>query len=190
LPRLAIEPRQATPPLPPRLSRARVRERPFSARAKGAPCHVRHTHESRAPFWLSGRKWRLDRTNSKFEFQVRHFWGLITASGRFQRFDASIETTDDGTAQIIVVIDAASLDTGNAKRDRHLRSDDFLDAATIPSSTSHQRHPRGQERINISGELEAPTSASHSPSTEACRSSPMATWRWRQEPSSTTASLA
>jgi polyisoprenoid-binding protein YceI len=113
--------------------------------------------ETRAPFWLSGRTWRLDRGNSKFEFQVRHFWGLITVSGRFQRFDASLETNDDGTAQMSVLIDAASLDTGNAKRDQHLRSADFFDADNHPvvrfTSTSVTHTNNG--RINVSGELEA-----------------------------------
>ncbi len=115
-----------------------------------------HT-ETRTPFWLSGRKWRLDRSNSKFEFQVRHFWGLITVSGRFQRFDASIETDDDGTAHVTVLIDAASLDTGNARRDQHLRSADFFDAENHPvvrfTSTSVTHTNDG--RINVSGGLEA-----------------------------------
>jgi len=115
------------------------------------------TTGTRVPFWLSGRKWRLDRANSKFEFQVRQFWGLITVSGRFQRFDASIETNDDGTAQITVLIDAASLDTDNAKRDQHLRSADFFDADNHPvvRFTSTRVTHTNNGRINVSGQLEA-----------------------------------
>jgi hypothetical protein len=56
-----------------------------------------------------------------------------------------------------VLIDAASLDTGNARRDQHLRSADFFDAENHPvvrfTSTSVTHTNDG--RINVSGELEA-----------------------------------
>jgi polyisoprenoid-binding protein YceI len=52
-------------------------------------------------------------------------------------------------------IDAASLTTGDAQRDGHLRSADFLDAETFPTLTfvSTRVEPLDDERARIIGEL-------------------------------------
>ena len=38
-----------------------------------------------------------------------------------------------GSSQVVVVIEAASIDTGNVDRDTHLRSPDFLDVKRFPT---------------------------------------------------------
>ena len=53
-------------------------------------------------------------------------WGLLPVRGSFARFDGSYEVGQDGTT-IELTVDADSIDTGNAKRDEHLRSSDFFD---------------------------------------------------------------
>ena len=55
------------------------------------------------------------------DFAVKTFWGLTTVHGRFDRFDGAYEVGPDGT-KIELTIDVDSLDTGNAMRDKHLRS--------------------------------------------------------------------
>jgi polyisoprenoid-binding protein YceI len=35
------------------------------------------------------RRWTLDPARSAVEFKVRHFWGLITVTGDFDRFDGT-----------------------------------------------------------------------------------------------------
>ena len=69
--------------------------------------------------------WSLDRDASSVDFTVKTMWGLIPVRGRFDRFDGSYEVGRNGSA-IELTIDADSLDTGNAKRDEHLRSSDFF----------------------------------------------------------------
>jgi len=81
---------------------------------------------------LAGR-WTLDPGASRVEFRVRHFWGLITVRGRFERVEGQGSAGPDGTGTGRLVADAASLTTGNKQRDRHLRSADFFDT---------ERHPR------------------------------------------------
>jgi polyisoprenoid-binding protein YceI len=69
--------------------------------------------------------WHLDPSRSSVEFHVRHFYGLITVKGHFDRYEGTLALASHPAVQLI--IDADSLDTGNAKRDTHLRSADFFD---------------------------------------------------------------
>jgi polyisoprenoid-binding protein YceI len=74
--------------------------------------------------------WRLDPERSSVEFRVRHFYGLMTVKGRFRRYRGTLDLSR--RPAIEVVAEASSLDTGNARRDRHLRSADFFDAEHHP----------------------------------------------------------
>ena len=74
--------------------------------------------------------WRLDPARSSVEFHVRHFYGLMTVKGRFDRFEGSLDLSRDPA--ISLVVDADSLDTKNKQRDKHLRSEDFFDVGNHP----------------------------------------------------------
>ena len=73
-------------------------------------------------------KWSIDRAHSEIGFKVRHLM-IAHVNGEFKTFDASICTIGDDfrTAEVNLVMDAASLTTGDAKRDKHLKSSDFFD---------------------------------------------------------------
>lgn len=73
-------------------------------------------------------KWSIDPAHSEIAFKVRHLM-IAHVKGSFKTFDASIYTkgTDFTTAEIDLWIDAASITTGDAKRDEHLKNLDFLD---------------------------------------------------------------
>lgn len=77
-----------------------------------------------------GGRWRLDPTRSRVEFHVRHFYGLMTVKGRFDRFEGTLDL--DAAPTIELTIDADSLDTKNRQRDKHLRSADFFDVTNHP----------------------------------------------------------
>ncbi len=74
--------------------------------------------------------WRLDPARSSVEFQAKTLWGLVTVKGAFERYEGSLDFSQDPA--IALAIDAASLDTGNAKRDKHLRSEDFFAVDSHP----------------------------------------------------------
>jgi len=114
------------------------------------------THHQMVEGW-AGSHWQLDRSHSSAEFRVKHFWGLITVAGHFDRFDGTLDFDADGTPHIVLTIDADSLDTGNAKRDLHLRSGDFFDVADHPQArfNSSTVTDAGDELLHVSGELEA-----------------------------------
>jgi polyisoprenoid-binding protein YceI len=79
---------------------------------------------------LAAGAWRLDPARSSVEFHVRHLYGLITVTGRFDRYQGSLDLSARPAVEL--VIDADSLDTRVQKRDKHLRSDDFFDVVNHP----------------------------------------------------------
>jgi len=100
--------------------------------------------------------WRVDPDQTVVDFAVKTFWGLITVRGRFDRFDGWYEVGPDGTS-IELTLDAHSLDTGNATRDRHLRSADFFNVAEHPlvRFTSNRIRDTGDGTLRVEGSLEA-----------------------------------
>ncbi|MEU9036916.1 YceI family protein [Streptomyces sp. NPDC048352] len=77
--------------------------------------------------------WELDPTHSSIAFTARHI-GFARIHGRFTTFAGAVriaERMEDSSMHVI--IDSASIDTGMRRRDDHLRSTDFLDAARHPT---------------------------------------------------------
>ncbi|HTX12403.1 MAG TPA: YceI family protein [Solirubrobacteraceae bacterium] len=74
---------------------------------------------------LAGR-WQLDPKRSSVAFSTGNFWGLMKVKGRFDEYQGRLDLSADPAIEL--TIDAASVQTGNQKRDQHLRSDDFFDA--------------------------------------------------------------
>ncbi len=79
---------------------------------------------------LAGGAWRLDPSRSTVEFHVRHFYGLMTVKGHFDRYEGALDLAADPAVQLTIAAD--SLDTGNSRRDAHLRSADFFDVENHP----------------------------------------------------------
>ena len=77
--------------------------------------------------------WRIDPSHSQVGFSVRYL-GLSRVRGRFEDFSGTITTGDEPTdTSIDATIAAASINTGEPKRDEHLRAADFLDAERYPT---------------------------------------------------------
>lgn len=78
--------------------------------------------------------WQIDTVHSSIEFSVRHMM-ISKARGKFGKFSGTIvlDEANPAATTVDVSIDAASIDTGVPDRDGHLRSPDFLDAATYPT---------------------------------------------------------
>lgn len=71
--------------------------------------------------------WEVDPVHSSALFRIKHM-GASWTWGRFNSVTGSfsIDVAEPKQSSITISIDAASVDTGNAKRDTHLRSADFL----------------------------------------------------------------
>ena len=80
--------------------------------------------------------WNLDASHSNVGFEVRHM-AISKVKGSFGDYSGTVtgEPGKPETFSVEVVIQVASVDTGNEKRDDHLRSPDFFDAAAMPTMT-------------------------------------------------------
>ena len=101
--------------------------------------------------------WTLDPAGSSVRFHVKHFWGMITVHGRFEKLDGEGTVNPDGTVSGRVTIDATSLTTKNRKRDKHLRSADFFDVEHHPTVivTLDALTPDGRQGFRSRVSLEA-----------------------------------
>ncbi len=78
--------------------------------------------------------YRIEPERSSIRIKVKANWGLQKVQGAFRVVQGSLHVDDGGTLSAVsAVIDPASFDSRNGKRDKHITSADFLDA---------QRHPK------------------------------------------------
>lgn len=99
---------------------------------------------------MAGR-WKLDPGASRVEFRVGHFWHAITVRGWFDQVEGEGTVGADGSVTGQLVIAAASLNTKNKQRDKHLRSADFFDADKHPQVVLAVR----QAALTADGQLTA-----------------------------------
>ncbi len=80
--------------------------------------------------------WAFDPAHSFVEFSVRHLM-ISTVTGRFRSLKGSVVLDEASLedSRVEADIEAASIDTGVADRDNHLRSADFFDVANHPRIT-------------------------------------------------------
>jgi polyisoprenoid-binding protein YceI len=99
--------------------------------------------------------WQLDTVRSTVAIKHKTMWGMVTVKGVFSGVTGEGEVQPDGTARGTITLDAASLDTKNAKRDEHLRGTDFFDAERHPSLVFAVRNAvvRPDDTVEISGQL-------------------------------------
>ena len=80
--------------------------------------------------------WNVDTTHSSVAFEVRHM-AISKVKGGFGDFTGTVsgEPGKPETFSVEATVQLASVDTGNGKRDDHLRSADFFDVEKFPTMT-------------------------------------------------------
>ena len=101
--------------------------------------------------------WEIDPSHSSLEFAVRHAM-VATVRGRFTDFTGSLslDGTDPERSSATVEVQLASVDTGSADRDAHLRSADFFGTDENPAMTFRsKRAERGgdENEYRLVGDL-------------------------------------
>jgi len=104
---------------------------------------------------LRAEKYTIDGAHSKAQFSVRHMM-VSNVRGEFTKIQGTVEYDDRNPAAIRIeaVIDAASINTGEPKRDEHLKSPDFFDVAKFPTITFRSKSARKTaDGLAVTGDL-------------------------------------
>ena len=88
------------------------------------------------PVFAFGATYQIDPDHSNFQFKVRHMT-VSNVKGEFKKIrgDATIDDSNITGLTVEVHIDAASVNTDHARRDDHLRGEDFFYVAKYPTIT-------------------------------------------------------
>lgn len=79
--------------------------------------------------------WNFDPAHSEVGFTVRHA-GISKVHGAFGQTDATLNVAEDiAHSTVEATIQTASVSTGNADRDAHVRGEDFFDVEQFPVMT-------------------------------------------------------
>ncbi|MCW2900337.1 MAG: YceI family protein [Streptosporangiaceae bacterium] len=99
--------------------------------------------------------WQLDPQSTTIEIHTKAVWGLAKVRGTFRAVSGSVVVGDQGVISGEVVVDAQSIDTGNKRRDKHLRSADFFEVSKYPTFTftASEATPSPDGTLNIKGTL-------------------------------------
>jgi len=100
--------------------------------------------------------WVLDQAGSSATIAAKTFWGLMTVKGAFGALSGHGTVAEDGTASGALVIDASTINTKNASRDKHLKSADFFNVEAHPSITvTIETATQDGDKLTGNGTLEA-----------------------------------
>ncbi len=108
------------------------------------------------PVFAFGATYQIDPDHSNFQFKVRHMT-VSNVKGEFKKMKgvANIDDSNITGLTVEVNIDAASVNTEHAKRDDHLRSEDFFYVAKYPTITfvSKKVTRVDEARLKVIGDL-------------------------------------
>ena len=97
----------------------------------------------------------VDASHSSVDFSIRHLVGRT--KGRFGDFSGTItyDAAKPDSSSFSGTIQVASIDTGNERRDGHLKNADFFEAETYPTITfeSTEVTSTGENTLDVKGKL-------------------------------------
>ena len=99
-------------------------------------------------------KYQIDRAHSSVGFSIRHFVSRTT--GRFNQFNGMIDYDPAAPEKMMIetTIQTRSIDTGNERRDGHLRGADFFEVETYPTIMFKSKSAKMDgEKILVTGDL-------------------------------------
>ncbi len=109
-----------------------------------------------APLAAQSSTWTIDPAHSGVEFRIKHL-GVSTVHGSLSGVTGNVvwDDKDVGSSHVDAVIDATTVNTGEGKRDEHLKSPDFFDVAKYPTLKFHSTGVKrtGEGKLQLIGDL-------------------------------------
>ena len=100
--------------------------------------------------------WKVDTAHTAAQFAVKHLM-ISTVRGAFKNVNGTINWNESDVTKstVNVTIDATTVDTGEAPRDKDLKSDKFFDTADYPTLTfkSTKVEQAGAGKLKVTGDL-------------------------------------
>lgn len=100
-------------------------------------------------------EWQIDKSHSAINFTINHFFTPV--DGTFDDYEATVYFDPNNLAEslIDVTIPVESINTRNARRDGHLKTDDFFNASAYPTIrfVSSEIVQNGENSFVARGEL-------------------------------------
>lgn len=104
---------------------------------------------------LRAESYKIDPSHSEVGFTIRHM--VSNVRGRFNDFAGTVDMDPKAPQKgsVEFSVKTTSIDTGNADRDKHLRTADFFDAEKYPEITfkSDSVKATGKNTYNVTGTL-------------------------------------
>jgi polyisoprenoid-binding protein YceI len=103
-----------------------------------------------------GATYEIDPVHSSVSFTIRHLVGKVR--GEFTKFEGQVEFDPKSSTKgsVGATIEVKSIDTRNDRRDEHLRSAEFFDAAKFPTMTFKSRRvtaTKTKNQFRVLGDL-------------------------------------
>jgi polyisoprenoid-binding protein YceI len=98
--------------------------------------------------------WTIDNVHSKIGFSVTHM-AVAETEGKFNDYQGTVVTKSDdfNGAEVAFTAKTASVDTDNERRDGHLKSPDFFDAAKYPEISFKGNLVKDGAKYKLKGDL-------------------------------------
>jgi polyisoprenoid-binding protein YceI len=108
------------------------------------------------PSWSRASTWDIDPNHTSAQFAIRHLM-VSTVRGDFGKVSGvvNLDENDLTKSSVEATIDAASLNTRVADRDKHLKSAEFFDVEKYPTITfkSKRVEKTGEAKFKVTGDL-------------------------------------
>ena len=100
-------------------------------------------------------EWNVDYAHSSISFTISHFFTPV--QGAFDKFEGKLmfDPEDMGSSKAEFTVDIESINTKNAKRDGHLKSEDFFNTSEWPTMqfVSEKFEAKGDNKFLVHGKM-------------------------------------
>jgi polyisoprenoid-binding protein YceI len=106
---------------------------------------------------MAKTRWLVDPAHSEVQFKVKHLM-ITTVTGYFRSVNLEVISEDEDFTKASLIrftSDIDSIDTNNAQRDTHLKSDDFFAGSTYPQIKFDGKNVKevGEDEYELTGDL-------------------------------------